>query len=156
MEDNLNFLINGRGPQCLFNWKTISVYYQPQLAIASPELGLFFIPFLFHLFHPIVHFPMFLYCLFVFPFICSFVISFICSILHSFLHSLVFPTTPLLRGTWSTHHLLLLLIQPSNGQRGFVDKTEARLVQGCVQLYSGVVQRAACHKNITSRFCFVR
>ena len=32
--------------------------------------------------------------------------------------------------------LLLLHLQPSNSSRGFVDKTEARLAPGCVQLHS--------------------
>ena len=32
--------------------------------------------------------------------------------------------------------LLLLLLQPFNSARGFVDKTEARLIPGCVELYS--------------------
>ena len=35
------------------------------------------------------------------------------------------------------HHLLLLLLQPSNGKRGFIDNTEVRLRQVVtVQLYS--------------------
>ena len=54
---------------------------------------------------------------------------------------MIFPTAPSLRGPWSTHGnflLLLLLLQPSNSARGFVDKTEARLAPGCVQMYSEV------------------
>jgi hypothetical protein len=44
------------------------------------------------------------------------------------------------RGPWSTHgNFPTPSLQPSNSARGFVDKTEARLAPGCVQLYSEAI-----------------
>ena len=58
----------------------------------------------------------------------------------------VFPTDPSLRDFPSSS------VQPSKGWRGFIDKTEARVAPGSVQLYSEVVvharSRAACQNKI--------
>jgi hypothetical protein len=56
-------------------------------------------------------------------------------------HIFSFSHSPLVKRamviTWQFYSHLLL--QPSNSARGFVDKTEARLAPGCVQLYSEAV-----------------
>ena len=65
----------------------------------------------------------------------------------------VFPTDPSLRDFPSSS------VQPSKGWRGFIDKTEARVAPGSVQLYSEVVlhdrSRSAYKNNIPQKRAFL-